>query len=36
MSQGLTPPLFFLAAYLKLRVFWPLLGKQFLILARKP
>ena len=36
MSQGVTPPLFLLAAYLRLKIFWPVLGKQFLIVARKP
>jgi SAM-dependent methyltransferase len=36
MSQGFRPPLVFLAVYLKLRFLWPVLGKQFLIVARKP
>jgi hypothetical protein len=29
-------PPFMLAAYLKLPVFWPFFGKQFLVVARKP
>jgi hypothetical protein len=36
MSQGFTPPLVFLRLYLRLRFLWPILGKQFLVLARRP
>ena len=36
MSQGFTPPLVFLRLYLRLRFIWPILGKQFLVLARRP
>jgi SAM-dependent methyltransferase len=36
MSQGFTPPLFFLRLYLKLPLAWRLLGKQFLVIMRKP
>lgn len=36
MSQGFAPPLFFLRLYLRLPFLWPLLGKQFLLVARKP
>ena len=36
MSQGFTPPLFLLRMYLKFRAAWPLFGKQFLVIARKP
>lgn len=36
MSDGRQPPLFFIKLFLKLRIFWPLLGKQFLVIARKP
>jgi len=35
MSAGKTPPLFLLQLYLKLPVFWPLFGKQFLVIGRK-
>lgn len=36
MSQGFTPPPFFVSAYLRLPVLWPVIGKQFLIIGRKP
>ena len=36
MSDGRQPPLMFIKLYLKLQFFWPLFGKQFLIVARKP
>jgi SAM-dependent methyltransferase len=36
MSQGFTPPLAFIALYLKLPFLWRILGKQFLVIARKP
>jgi SAM-dependent methyltransferase len=36
MSQGFTPPLFFIRVYLSCPLVWPLLGKQFLVVARKP
>jgi SAM-dependent methyltransferase len=35
MSRGRQQPLWMLRLYLKLRVAWPLLGKQFLVVARK-
>jgi SAM-dependent methyltransferase len=35
MSTGKTPPLFLVKLYLQLPVFWPLLGKQFLVVGRK-
>jgi SAM-dependent methyltransferase len=35
MSQGWTPPLLFLSAYLRMSAVWPLVGKQFLLLGRK-
>jgi hypothetical protein len=36
MSVGRKYPLVFLRAYLKLPLAWKLLGKQFLLVARKP
>ena len=36
MSQGFTPPLALLRLYLRLPFLWPLVGKQFLVIARKP
>jgi SAM-dependent methyltransferase len=36
MSQGFNPPLVLLRAYLKLRFAWPVFGKQFFVVARKP
>jgi SAM-dependent methyltransferase len=36
MSQGLAPPPVFLQVYLKCPFLWRFLGKQFLIVARKP
>ncbi len=35
MSQGFTPPVWLVAAYLRLPWLWPLFGKQFLVIARK-
>lgn len=35
MSMGRTPPLFLVSAYLKIRPAWRILGKQFLLVARK-
>ena len=35
MSTGRTPPLFLVKLYLKLPFFWPLFGKQFLVIGRK-
>lgn len=34
MSDGRNPPLMLVALYLRMPIFWPLLGKQFLIEAR--
>jgi len=36
MSRGNRPPLFLVDLYLRLPVLWPLFGRQFLIIARKP
>lgn len=36
MSNGKPPPLFLVKIYLRLRIVWNLLGKQFFILAEKP
>ena len=36
MSTGFTPPVVMLEYYLKMPIFWPLFGKQFLIVARRP
>jgi len=36
MSQGFTPPLAMLRVYLRLPLLWPLAGRQFLVIARKP
>lgn len=36
MSQGFTPPLFLLKAYLSIPFLWKLAGKQFLVIMRKP
>lgn len=35
MSSGSTPPLFLVRLYLKLPIFWPFFGKQFLVVGRK-
>jgi len=35
MSQGFTPPVFFVKMYLKMKLFWKIFGKQFLIIAYK-
>ena len=35
MSTGVTPPLFLVAWYLKLPVFWPWFGKQFVVVGKK-
>lgn len=35
MSTGFSPPLLFLKIYLECKFMWPVLGKQFLIIARK-
>lgn len=36
MSQGRRPNLYLLSLYLRLPFLWPLLGKQFLVIGRKP
>ena len=36
MSQGFTPPVAFISLYIHLPFLWRLLGKQFLLVARKP
>ena len=36
MSQGFTPPLAFLRLYLRLPFLWRFVGRQFLLVARKP
>jgi SAM-dependent methyltransferase len=36
MSQGFTPPVALIAAYLRLPLIWPVFGRQFLVVARKP
>lgn len=35
MSTGRTPPLFLVKLYLKLCIFWPFFGKQFLVIGKK-
>jgi SAM-dependent methyltransferase len=35
MARGSRPPLLFLRMYLKLPLFWPLLGRQFLVVGEK-
>jgi hypothetical protein len=35
MSQCRQPPIWMLSLYLKLKVAWPVFGKQFLVVARK-
>ena len=35
MSRGPQPPIWMVRLYLKLKVAWPLFGKQFLVIARK-
>ncbi len=35
MSQGLRPPVWSVALYLKARFAWRLFGRQFLVIARK-
>jgi SAM-dependent methyltransferase len=36
MSQGLTPPVRFVSIYLCVPFLWPIFGKQFLVVGRKP
>ncbi|MGB8170156.1 MAG: class I SAM-dependent methyltransferase [Chthoniobacteraceae bacterium] len=36
MAQGSNPPIAFLRAYLRLPIAWPLFGRQFLVVSRKP
>lgn len=36
MSQGFNPPAGLVAAYLRLPILWPILGRQFLMVGRKP
>jgi len=36
MSQGFTPPVPLIAAYLRLPLVWPIFGKQFLVVGRRP
>jgi hypothetical protein len=36
MSQGFTPPIGFIPLYIRLPFLWRILGKQFLLVARKP
>jgi len=36
MSQGFTPPVPLVAAYLRLPFLWRIFGKQFLVVARRP
>ena len=36
MSQGFAPPVPLVAAYLRLPMLWPVFGKQFLVVGRKP
>lgn len=36
MAHGLNPPIAFLRAYLRLPVLWPIFGRQFLVVARRP
>ena len=36
MSQGFSPPLILLRVYLRCGFLWPLFGKQFLVVGRKP
>jgi SAM-dependent methyltransferase len=36
MSQGFTPPVALIAAYLRLPLIWPVFGRQFLVVARRP
>jgi hypothetical protein len=36
MSQGPHYPLVLLRLYLRLRIAWRILGRQFLLIARKP
>jgi hypothetical protein len=35
MSQGFTPPIGFIPLYIRLPFLWRILGKQFLLVARK-
>jgi SAM-dependent methyltransferase len=35
MSQGFTPPVGFISLYVRIHLLWRLLGKQFLVVARK-
>ena len=35
MSQRFTPPIVFVALYIRLPFLWRILGKQFLLVARK-
>ena len=36
MAQGSNPPLLFLRAYLRMPFAWPIFGRQFLVVSRKP
>ena len=36
MAQGSNPPLIFLRAYLRLPFAWPIFGRQFLVVSRRP
>jgi SAM-dependent methyltransferase len=36
MSQGFTPPLWCVRIYAQLPILWPLFGKQFIVVLRKP
>jgi len=35
MSQGFTPPIGFISLYIRLPFLWRILGKQFLLVARR-
>jgi SAM-dependent methyltransferase len=35
MSQGFAPPVWLLEAYLRMPLLWPIMGKQFLVIAKK-
>lgn len=36
MSQGYTPPLWCVRAYVRMPIIWPLFGKQFIVVLRRP
>lgn len=36
MSQGFQPPVWLLAAYLRMPLLWPIVGRQFLVIAVRP